>query len=79
MIIVLVALVALFPLLMALLYLVEFARESRRDALFGPADSRSARRARRVTGMYVRGAVDPYAQESGTPYARGGDEELVGR
>ncbi|MEV5572809.1 hypothetical protein AB0L06_22410 [Spirillospora sp. NPDC052269] len=78
MIIVLVALVALFPLLMAL-YLVEFARESRRDALFGPADSRSARRARRVTGMYVRGAVDPHAQESGDPYARGGDEELVGR
>lgn len=31
-----------------------FARASRRDALFLPASDRSARMARRVTGMYVR-------------------------
>lgn len=79
MIIVLVAVVALFVMLTVLLYLlVEFARVSRRDALFGPADSRSVRRTRRLAGMYVRG-------EYGTGYgaeesdARGGDEELVGR
>ncbi|MFC4912719.1 hypothetical protein [Actinomadura gamaensis] len=71
MIIVLAAVVALFMIVVALLYLVEFARASRRDALFGPAASRSARRARMVTGMYIRGGEDLDA--------RGGDEELVGR
>ncbi|MEV4256946.1 hypothetical protein AB0J52_27600 [Spirillospora sp. NPDC049652] len=71
MIIVLVAVAALSLMLGVLLYLVEFARVSRNDVFFVPADSRSTRRARRVTGMYVRGV-----EELST---RGGDEELVGR
>ena len=37
-----------------LVYLWDFSRASRRDALFLPASDRRARRARRVTGMYVR-------------------------
>ncbi|MCP9949276.1 MULTISPECIES: hypothetical protein [Actinomadura] len=49
-----------------LVYLWDFSRASRRDALFLPASDRRARRARRVTGMYVR------------DYARR-DDELVGR
>ena len=61
--------VALIGLLASLVYLVEFARVSRSDALFMPASSRSARRARRVTGMYARGAHDVYGDEG----------ELVGR
>ncbi|MES9540479.1 MULTISPECIES: hypothetical protein [unclassified Actinomadura] len=50
----------------SLVYLWDFSRASRRDALFLPASDRRSRRARRVTGMYVR------------DYGRG-DEELVGR
>ncbi|MEU8800102.1 hypothetical protein [Spirillospora sp. NPDC048819] len=38
----------------SLAYLWDFSRASRRDALFLPASDRRARRARRVTGMYVR-------------------------
>ncbi|MEU8340826.1 hypothetical protein SAMN05443665_100716 [Actinomadura meyerae] len=53
-------------LLGGLVYLWDFSRASRRDALFLPAPDGRARRARRVTGMYVR------------DYARG-DDELVGR
>ncbi|SFN45911.1 hypothetical protein SAMN04489713_10274 [Actinomadura madurae] len=49
-----------------LVYLWDFSRASRRDALFLPASDRRARRARRVTGMYIR------------DYARR-DDELVGR
>ncbi|GAA0587028.1 MULTISPECIES: hypothetical protein [Actinomadura] len=37
-----------------LVYLWDFSRASRYDALFLPASDRRARRARRVTGMYVR-------------------------
>lgn len=40
--------------LTGLVYLWDFSRASRRDALFLPASDRRARRARRVTGMYVR-------------------------
>ncbi|MFA1545680.1 hypothetical protein [Actinomadura chokoriensis] len=57
---------ALAGLLGGLAYLWDFSRASRRDALFLPASDGRARRARRVTGMYVR------------DYARR-DEELVGR
>jgi hypothetical protein len=57
--------VALIGLLASLVYLVEFARASRGDALFLPASTGRARRARRVTGMYARGNVD--------------DDQLVGR
>ena len=64
-IIVFVALV-LAGLLGGLAYLWDFSRASRRDALFLPASGGGARRARRVTGMYVR------------DYARD-DDELVGR
>ncbi|MEV4678339.1 MULTISPECIES: hypothetical protein [Actinomadura] len=53
-------------LLGGLVYLWDFSRASRRDALFLPASDGRARRARRVTGMYVR------------DYARA-DDELVGR
>ena len=41
-------------LLGGLVYLWDFSRASRRDALFLPAQDGRARRARRVTGMYVR-------------------------
>ncbi|MFB4308763.1 hypothetical protein [Actinomadura sp. GTD37] len=64
-IIVFVAL-ALAGLLGGFAYLWDFSRASRRDALFLPASDRRARRARRVTGMYVR------------DYPRR-DDELVGR
>lgn len=56
---------AVVGLLAGLVYLWDFSRASRRDALFLPAPDRGARRARRVTGMYVR----DYRS----------DEELVGR
>ncbi|MEO3827118.1 hypothetical protein [Actinomadura sp. B10D3] len=49
-----------------LVYLWDFSRASRRDALFLPASDRSAQRARRVSGMYVR------------DYTRR-DDQLVGR
>ncbi|WP_067805787.1 hypothetical protein [Actinomadura formosensis] len=59
------AALVLAGLLGGLVYLWDFSRASRRDALFLPAPDRRARRARRVTGMYVR------------DYRR--DDELVGR
>lgn len=59
---------ALVGLLMSLVWLWDFARASRRDALFLPASDRRARRARRVTGMYTRGSE----------FVHVGDE-LVGR
>ncbi|TDC62348.1 hypothetical protein E1200_26045 [Actinomadura sp. GC306] len=40
--------------LAGLVYLWDFSRASRYDSLFLPACDRRARRARRVTGMYVR-------------------------
>ncbi|MFD0902484.1 hypothetical protein [Actinomadura sediminis] len=52
-----------------------FARASRRDALFLPASGRSARMARRVTGMYVR----DYQQGRDEPRDAGREGELVGR
>jgi hypothetical protein len=64
-VIVFVALV-IAGMLGGLAYLWDFSRASRRDALFLPASDRRARRARRVTGMYVR------------DYTRR-DDELVGR
>ncbi|NDU77634.1 hypothetical protein GWI34_34225 [Actinomadura sp. DSM 109109] len=64
-VIVFVALV-LAGVLGSLVYLWDFSRASRRDALFLPATDRRSRRARKVTGMYVR------------TYARG-EDELVGR
>ncbi|RFU41000.1 hypothetical protein DZF91_14195 [Actinomadura logoneensis] len=91
MIIVSVAVAALFLMLVVLFYLLAFARASRRDVFFVPADSRGTRRARRVTGMYVRGVEGPDVRSvpgtrGGVPHARdgvldtrGGDEELVGR
>ncbi|GAA2414462.1 hypothetical protein GCM10010191_25570 [Actinomadura vinacea] len=66
--------VALIGLLASLVYLVEFAKASRGDALFLPASTGSARRARRVTGMYARGSVlDLYDD-----YDHGNDDHLVG-
>lgn len=59
------AALAFAGLLGGLGYLWDFSRASRRDALFLPASDRRARRARRVTGMYVR------------DHRR--DDELVGR
>lgn len=50
----------------SLVYLWDFSRASRRDALFLPATDRRARRARKVTGMYVRSHTR-------------GEDELVGR
>ncbi|WP_329521631.1 hypothetical protein [Spirillospora sp. NBC_01491] len=74
-----------------LVYLADFARSSRTDSLFLPASSRSARRARRLTGMYIRGTDlqqtpdtdDRMRGIGGTPGTgdrtqRGGDQ-LVGR
>ncbi|MGH3239072.1 MAG: hypothetical protein ACRDNL_01760 [Spirillospora sp.] len=40
--------------LAGVVYLWDFSRASRCDALFLPASDRRARRARRVAGMYVR-------------------------
>lgn len=48
--------IAVIGLLVSLVYLAEFSRASRGDALFMPASTRSLRRARRVTGMYARGS-----------------------
>ncbi|WP_308166138.1 MULTISPECIES: hypothetical protein [Actinomadura] len=65
--------IGLVGLLASLAYLAEFARASRRDALFLPAPDGRSRRARRVTGMYTRGS----------DFMDGDDEirgdELVGR
>ncbi|GAA3925669.1 hypothetical protein GCM10023085_03660 [Actinomadura viridis] len=49
--------IGLIGLLASLVYLAEFARASRGDALFLPASTGSARRARRVSGMYIRGTM----------------------
>ncbi|MFD0688981.1 hypothetical protein [Actinomadura fibrosa] len=68
MFIIMVMVLGLIGLLASLVYLWDFARASRRDALFLPASDRRARRARRVTGMYTRGS----------DFVRG-DDELVGR
>ncbi|MEV5826267.1 hypothetical protein AB0L25_11885 [Spirillospora sp. NPDC052242] len=54
-----------------------FARASRRDALFLPASDRSARMARRVTGMYVRDYQQGRDELRGRDAGREG--ELVGR
>ncbi|MEU4823120.1 hypothetical protein AB0H37_14715 [Actinomadura sp. NPDC023710] len=64
-VIVFVALV-LAGVLGSLVYLWDFSRASRRDALFLPATDRRSRRARKVTGMYVRGSTRD-------------EDELVGR
>ncbi|HEY8482828.1 MAG TPA: hypothetical protein VIL71_23685 [Spirillospora sp.] len=45
---------ALAGALAGLVYLWDFSRASRYDSLFLPAPDRRARRARRVTGVYVR-------------------------
>ena len=50
----LVAAVALIAFVSSVVYLLEFARASRRDRLFLPAAGGGARRARRVSGMYFR-------------------------
>ncbi|MFF5261003.1 hypothetical protein ACFY4C_18850 [Actinomadura viridis] len=50
--------IGLIGLLASLVYLAEFARASRGDALFLPASTGSTRRARRVTGMYIRGPIE---------------------
>ncbi|WP_018656836.1 hypothetical protein [Actinomadura flavalba] len=54
--IIVLAVAALVPVLLILTWLVDFARASRNDALFTPASSAQNRRARRLTGMYVRGS-----------------------
>ncbi|MFI0350506.1 hypothetical protein [Actinomadura sp. 9N407] len=61
----------LIGLLVSLVYLVEFARASRGDALFRPASTGRARRARRITGMYARGT-----EEMG-PHETDGHGQLV--
>ncbi|MBA9004514.1 MULTISPECIES: hypothetical protein [Thermomonospora] len=50
-----IAAVALIALMSSLAYLIDFAWASRHDSLRAPADRRGVRRARRVSGMYVRG------------------------
>jgi hypothetical protein len=50
--------VGLIALLASLVYLIEFAKASRGDALFTPASTGHVRRARRITGMYARGTED---------------------
>ncbi len=74
--------VALIGLLASLVYLAEFARASRGDALFHPASTGRARRARRVTGMYTRGRViDPRVTGTGADAgdrADGDDDQLIG-
>ncbi|MFC4052173.1 hypothetical protein ACFOY4_21015 [Actinomadura syzygii] len=52
--------------LAGLVYLWDFSRASRRDALFLPASDRRARRARRVTGMYVRDTAQRDGELAGT-------------
>ncbi|WP_131741261.1 hypothetical protein [Actinomadura roseirufa] len=91
MFIIVVMVFALVGLLASLIYLADFARASRRDALFLPASTRRARRARRVTGMYTRGSEflsvdgggDRRASGTGSDdIGDGGDlrgDELVGR
>ncbi|WP_019631255.1 hypothetical protein [Actinomadura atramentaria] len=48
---------AVVTLMTLAVWLLDFARASRTDALDRPASSAQARRARRLTGMYVRGGV----------------------
>ncbi|MFC6884653.1 MULTISPECIES: hypothetical protein [Actinomadura] len=86
MFIILVVMFGLIGLLASVLYLADFARASRRDALFLPASNRRARRARKVTGMYIRGGDFLDGGEDGEihgndeiDYLRGGDDQLVGR
>lgn len=55
---ILIAAAALVVFVLSLVYLVDFARVSRRDALFHPAASAGQRRARRVAGMYTRGTEE---------------------
>ncbi|MQY08208.1 hypothetical protein [Actinomadura macrotermitis] len=71
-IIVIAAIAAIALVTLATILLADFARASRNDALFHPADSSGIRRARRVTGMYTRGSDE---------HTRSGDEhdQLVGR
>jgi hypothetical protein len=59
----LIAAVALVAFVSSLVYLVDFAMASRRDSLFAPADRRGVRRARRVTGMYVRGGPEQLQEQ----------------
>jgi hypothetical protein len=51
----LIAAVALIAFVSSLIYLMDFARASRRDQFFHPADRGGVKRARLVSGMYVRG------------------------
>lgn len=73
--------VGLVGLLASIVYLVDFALASRGDNPYRPATTRSARRARRVTGMYVRGGDTALAararnEEAHYEEARG-DRQLV--
>jgi hypothetical protein len=49
-----IAAVALIALVLSLVYLADFARASRRDQLFTMAEPGGVRRARWISGMYVR-------------------------
>lgn len=53
---ILIALVAIGLMATALIYLVEFARVSRKDLLFHPAETANVRMARRITGMHAHDA-----------------------
>lgn len=50
-----IAAVALIALISSLVYLIDFAWASRHDSLRSPANSGGIRRARWVSGMYIRG------------------------
>lgn len=56
--------IALVVLASSLVFLVEFARLSRRDTLYYPAASPGAGFARKVCGMYTRGTgeLPPYQE-----------------
>ncbi|TNY34765.1 hypothetical protein [Thermomonospora catenispora] len=49
-----IAAVALIALISSVVYLIDFALATRHDSLRAPASSGGVRRARRVSGMYVR-------------------------
>jgi hypothetical protein len=75
----------LIGLLASLVGLLEFARVSRGDNLYLPATSGSARRARRLTGMYARGGQSLNRGDlrdetfGGEVFAPGGEIALAAR
>lgn len=63
----LIAALALIAFVSSVVYLLEFAQASRRDRLFLPAAGGGARRARRISGVYVRDRFEPGGDGQGRP------------